>query len=58
MWYKNPTKGNYNAYLDRRPCREVDGRSYLVAVSTGVGRAPRVQLLTFPHPVVLVTYLG
>ena len=36
MWYKNPTKGNYNADLDRWPYREVDRRSYSVAVSTGL----------------------
>ena len=24
VWYKNPTKGNYNGDLDRRPYREVD----------------------------------
>ena len=58
MWYKIPTKGNYNADLDRWPYREVDRRSYSVAVSTGVGRALRVQLLTVPRRVGLVTYLG
>ena len=58
MWYKNPTKGNYNADLDCRPYREVDRRSYSVAMSTGAGRARRVQLLTVPLRVGLVTYLG
>ena len=63
VWYKNPTKGNYNADPDRRPYREVDRRSYSVAVSTEVqpyqlGRARRVQLLTVPRRVGLVTYLG
>ena len=58
VWYKNTTKGNYNADLDRRPYREVDRRSYSVAVSTGVGRVLRVQLLTVPRRVGLVTYLG
>ena len=48
LWYQKPTKGNYNADLDRRPYREVDRRSYSVAVSTGVGRVRRVQLLTVP----------
>ena len=58
LWYKNPTKGNYNGDLDRRPYREVDRQSYSVAVSTGVGRARRVKLLTVPRRVGLVTYLG
>ena len=58
LWYKNPTKSNYNADLDRWPYREVDRRSYSVAVSTRVGRARRVQLLTVPRRVGLVTYLG
>ena len=58
MWYKNPTKGNYNADLDRGPYREVDRRSYSVAVCTKVGRARQVQLLTVPRRVGLVTYLG
>ena len=42
VWYKNSTKGNYNADLDRRSYREVHRRSYSVAVSTGFGRAGRV----------------
>ena len=58
VWYKNPKKGNYNADLDRWSYREVDRRSYSVAVSTGVGRARRVQMLTVPRRVGLVTYLG
>ena len=58
MWYKNPAKGNYNGDLDHRPYREVDRRSYPVAVSTGVGRARRVQLLTVPRRLDLVTYFG
>ena len=56
--YKNPAKGNYNADLDLWPYREVERRSYSVAVSTGVGSARRVQLLTVPRRVGLVTYLG
>ena len=35
----------------------VDRLSYSVAVSTGVGRASRVQLLTVPRRLGLVTYL-
>ena len=58
LWYKNPTKGNYNTDLERWPYREVDRRSNSVAVSTGVGRARRVQLLTVSRRVGLVTYLG
>ena len=55
---KTQPRGNYNADLDRLPTREIDRRNYSVAVSTGVGRARQVELLTVPRRVGLVTYLG